>query len=84
MYKDSEMVWEGEFPYDMLEPAGVHPGSSMREVTNSMGYFARQGRIAPGLHQAWSRLGMIKERLFIDFFLYRTNMPETIKVVGNG
>ncbi len=82
MHKDPDMTWEGEFPYDVLEPAGVTAYSSIREITNSMGYFTLHG-IPAGLHQSWSTLGTIKGRLFVDFFLYRIEMPETIKEEEN-
>ncbi len=77
MYKDRDMSWEGEFPYDALAPAGITPHSNMSEILNSMGYFAQRGLVGDVNH-AWSTLGMVKERLFIDFFLYRTEVqPET-------
>ena len=71
MKKDPEMLWEGDFPYDLLQPAGVTPYSSIREVTHAMRYFTQRGSLPPGVHQALRRLEVIKERLFIDFFLYR-------------
>lgn len=82
MDKDPCMFWEGEFPYDILEPAGITPYSSIRDVIDSMGYFIQHG-MPSGVHQAWSKLGTIKDRLFIDFFLYRRESLTSMKEEQN-
>lgn len=70
MNKDPNMIWDNEFPYDVLKPAGVTTNSSMGEITNAMKYFIEHGNIE-NVHQVWQTMQTVKGRLFVDFFLYR-------------
>ena len=76
MEKDPDMIWEGDFPYDVLAPAGITPDSRMSEVLDSMSYFTRR-REGGRAQTAWKTLRVVKERLFVDFFLYRTTLPDS-------
>jgi hypothetical protein len=76
MYRDQDMKWEGQFPYDVLEPAGITPLSTIREIQDCMPYFIRQGK-AGETHKARNLLRQIDIRLFFDFFFYREPLPGT-------
>lgn len=71
MLKDAYLVWDHEFPYDVLEEAGVTPNSSMREVRDADDYFIFVHKVGE-TRQAMSELEEIGKRLFVDFFLYQT------------
>ncbi|MFO1432351.1 MAG: hypothetical protein U1F76_19775 [Candidatus Competibacteraceae bacterium] len=71
MDRDPEMNWPGGFPYDVLAPAGIDSESSMKAVRECRGYFIKQ-RQMDKVRSAYDALGGIQNRLFIDFFLYRT------------
>lgn len=71
MHRPANLPWSGDFPYDVLAPAGVTPGSRMVEVVMAMAHFTRHPPVPPAAHRAWADLGKVEERLFLDFFLYR-------------
>lgn len=71
MIKDPDITWEGEFPYDVLKPAGVTPYSKIDEVMNAKRFFTRRHQVAEA-RSAFAALGKIDSRLFIDFFLYQS------------
>ncbi len=77
MYKEQNIQWEGGFPYDVLEPAGITPFSTIREIQDCMtAHFIRQGK-AGKTHKARNLLRKIDQRLFYDFFFYREPLPAT-------
>jgi hypothetical protein len=82
MYKDPDMTWDGEFPYDVLAPAEVTPYSSMREIMAAKRYFTRRHEVEKG-RSAFESLGVIKGRLFVDFFLHRLP-PSEIEEKSHG
>jgi hypothetical protein len=71
MFKDADLVWDHEFPYDVLNEAGVTPDSSFREVRDADDYLTSVHKV-PETRQAMSELEEIGKRLFVDFFLYQT------------
>jgi hypothetical protein len=70
VYNEQDICWEGDSPYDKLAPSGITPKSSMEEIDDSMGYFIEHDMLDE-IHDTWNKLLLVKERLFIDFFLYR-------------
>lgn len=70
--KDPLTQWDGPFPYDVLDTVGVGPDSSMSEVRD-----ASFDLMARGMTQeeraAYDELRLVKNRLVIDFFLYRVD-----------
>ncbi len=60
-------------PYQVLAPIGVTAESSMAEVTKSLAGRPR-GR-GKEVQKAWLDLTKVKERLYVDFFLYRMDLP---------
>jgi len=70
MYQDPDMTWDGEFPYDVLAPAGITPDSSRRQVLGAIKYFTQRQQ-GGNVQRAWKMLRISEERLFFDFFLYR-------------
>jgi hypothetical protein len=71
MRKDAYLTWDPEFPYDVVEEAGVTPDSSIREVRDADDYFVSVHMVGE-TRQAMSELEEIGKRLFVDFFLYQT------------
>ncbi len=82
MHRDPEMTWEGEFPYDTLAPAGITPNSSIRDIQNCIGFFAKRG-LATEAQPPRSLLKQVDNRLFFDFFLYRWEPPEIKEMKSN-
>lgn len=81
MNKDIETTWEGMFPYDLLTPAGITSRSSMNEIQQAMFFFMNQDisqrrKIRP----AWDQLRRVERRLFVDFFLSRTDIISKMEV----
>jgi hypothetical protein len=74
MVQDPEMSWEGDFPYDVLAPAGITPYSSIREIQKSMGYFIDRNMVEE-TQTLRNLLRQVKNRLFYDFFFYRLELP---------
>lgn len=74
MDRDPDMNWLGGFPYDVLAPAGIDSESSMKALRQCRGYFINQGQMNK-VRSAYDALDGEKNRLFIDFFLYRTALP---------
>ena len=75
MYLDPDMIWEGDFPYNKLAFVGVTPETPIPLVQKAMGPILRERKMNGEVHQAWSQLSTVRDRLYIDFFLYRT-LPE--------
>lgn len=72
MSQKYEIWWEGVFPYDFLDEAGVTPRSSTVEVRGARLHFIRNNRSQ--LTKALDVISLLEvpnTRLFVDFFLDR-------------
>lgn len=78
MYKQPGLIWEGDFPYNILAQAGITPNSTMREIDAAMFFFMERGG-EEKVHQIINNMTKTRGRLFYDFFLYRMNVIEDNK-----
>jgi hypothetical protein len=76
MFRDPDLIWAGEFPYDKFEQAGVTMDSSIDEVQDADEYFTSQSQnLVSDTREAMKALSTVQNRLFVDFFLYRLPYP---------
>jgi hypothetical protein len=68
--KDPLTVWDGQFPYDALAPAGITPGSTREEVEDASFTLMAEGLMNPATQKAWHELRDLQRRLLVDFLLY--------------
>ena len=70
MIKDPLTAWDGEFPYDALEPAGITPQSTQAEVDDASFTLMTRHLMNPVTQKAWNQLRDVQRRLLADFLLY--------------
>ena len=75
MDKYPDMNWPGGYPYDVLSSAGINPNSSVKEIRGCRAYYMKRGQMDQ-VRSAYVALEGVDNRLFIDFFLYRTASPD--------
>ncbi|MGH3941984.1 MAG: hypothetical protein ACRDTG_25860 [Pseudonocardiaceae bacterium] len=73
MIKDPLIVWNGSFPYDVLEPVGVTPAMSHSDMLGVSYDLLTSGPVDPEMEQAWDELRMIRSRLLVDLVLYNVD-----------
>ena len=71
MQQDQSIAWDGPFPYETLEPAGITINSSMTDILKAMSHFSRSKTSNQAVRAAWTELRKPECRLFYDFFLYQ-------------
>ncbi len=70
MIVDPLTVWNGQFPYDALEPAGITPASSREDVEQASFTLMTARMMTPATQKAWQELRDMRQRLVVDFLLY--------------
>ena len=78
--KDSDMTWDGSYPYDALASIDITPRSSMKEIQDA-GYDLAK---VPDLSQqearlCWDDLRIVEKRLFLDMFLYTPSFIDLLE-----
>lgn len=68
MRRDRNLSWDNGFPYDVLSEFGISPFSNMRTVQD-VEFAIPPDRIAE-TRNAVAALDEVRNRLFVDFFLY--------------
>lgn len=70
MIKDPLTRWQGVFPYDALEAAGITPMSTQTEVLDASYDLMAEGLMTTEVRRAWDELRLLPSRLLVDLFLY--------------
>jgi hypothetical protein len=68
--KDPLTVWNGQFPYDALDRAGITPESSQSDVEEASFTLMTGRMMTPAAQKAWHELRDIRRRLLVDLLLY--------------
>lgn len=82
MIKDPWTVWDGQYPYDVLAPAGITPESSQAEIRDASFTLMTKGMMKnPVTQKAWDDLRNTQRRLLADFLLYDVDPAAELRQV---
>lgn len=77
LFKDADLPWPGEFPYDRLNRTlqdagwpGLYPASTGQRVSEAMFDLMTKGPVSREDRLAWDELRLVERRLFLDFLMY--------------
>jgi hypothetical protein len=76
--KDQLTVWNGQFPYDVLAPAGITPMSTQAEVEDASFTLMTKRMMNTTTQKAWDELRDPQRRLLVDILLYNVDPAEEI------
>jgi hypothetical protein len=77
LFKDADLPWPGEFPYDRLNRTlqdagwpGLYPSSTGQRVSEAMFDLMTKGPVSREDRLAWDELRLLERRLLLDFLMY--------------
>ncbi|WP_158630448.1 hypothetical protein [Glycomyces terrestris] len=78
MIRDPRPAWDGRYPYEALEPAGIGPHSTQEEVENASFTLMTSGLMNAATQAAWDELREVPKRLLADALLYDVDLPAAV------
>ncbi len=78
MIKDPLTKWPGQFPYDVLAPAGVTPETTHKDMSAVSFKLMARRMMTQRARLAWDELRMIQRRMLVDFMLYDIDLTAEI------
>ncbi|THV39836.1 hypothetical protein [Glycomyces buryatensis] len=82
MIRDPHTVWNGRYPYEALEPAGIGPASTQDEVEDASFTLMTKRLMNPVTQTAWDELRELPKRLLADALLYDVDTEAEIERAG--
>lgn len=79
MIRDPDAVWNGPYPYEVLEKAGIGPDSTRDEVANASFKLMTHRMMNPVTQKAWDELRELPKRLLADALLYDVDTAAEIE-----
>ncbi|MFF4506565.1 hypothetical protein [Streptomyces sp. NPDC001401] len=76
MIKDPHVPWpDGQFPYDVLAPAGVTPYTSHADMKDATFELMQAGLMTPQAQNAHRQLRRLGTRLLADLLFFPVDLP---------